>query len=532
MFRLNLAFPGIFRLTKVILAVWITVVANGSIAQEDNATEDAISPLFNDNLSSKFGEVCAVCHGENLLGAAQGKPLVGVELTNGDSIASISDSIAKGFPGKNMPAFSETLSANQIKNLAIYISEQRLGYDYFDYKIHTALEIPRGNIESELFDFRLETVIDNLDPLPYSIAPLSDGRILLTEKMRGLSIISRDGEQSALIKGTPLAYGDSVGRPQGGRGFGMRLGLGWMLDVALHPEYEKNGWIYLQYGDRCSDCNAVSRNTGQPVSMNKLVRGRIKDGEWIDQETIWQADIEVYSPVPDVAAGGRITFDQRGHVFIGIGVKGIDHRKGVQDLSLPYGKIHRMYDDGRIPSDNPFTDVADAVKTTWTYGHRSPQGLEFNLQTGQLWGTEMGPRGGDEVNLLLPGKNYGWPLYSKGVNYDGTPVEYGKELGIEFDLKDIEQPVVDLTPSPAVSSFIFYRGDAFPKWKDNIIVGTLKATELYRMVLENDKVIHTEILLKDFARIRDIESGPHGAIYLLLEHASGGQIVRMVPGTR
>ena len=140
----------------------------------------------------------------------------------------------------------------------------------------------------------------------------------------------------------------------------------------------------------------------------------------------------------------------------------------------------------------------------------------------------MGPRGGDELNLLLPGKNFGWPLYSKGVDYDGTPVEYGKELGIEFELTDIEQPVLDWTPSPAISSFIFYGGRAFPEWKHNLIVGTLSATELYRLVLEDNEVVHTETLLQDLARIRDIETGPDGAIYLLLEHASGGQIVRLV----
>jgi glucose/arabinose dehydrogenase len=141
----------------------------------------------------------------------------------------------------------------------------------------------------------------------------------------------------------------------------------------------------------------------------------------------------------------------------------------------------------------------------------------------------MGPRGGDELNLLLPGKNYGWPLFSKGVDYDGTPVEYGKELGIEFDLKDIEQPVVDWTPSPAISSFIFYEGDAFPAWRYNVIVGSLKATDLYRVVLEDDKLVHIETLLEGFTRIRDIEIGPDDTIYLLLEHASGGQIVRLIP---
>jgi glucose/arabinose dehydrogenase len=140
----------------------------------------------------------------------------------------------------------------------------------------------------------------------------------------------------------------------------------------------------------------------------------------------------------------------------------------------------------------------------------------------------MGPRGGDELNLLMPGRNYGWPLYSLGIDYDGTPVEYGKQLGIELDLSTIEQPVVDMTPSPAVSSFIFYRGDTFPEWQNNAIVGTLKARELYRWEFDEDRVIHQETLLTGIGRIRDVEMGPDGAIYLLFEHASGGQIVRLV----
>ena len=141
----------------------------------------------------------------------------------------------------------------------------------------------------------------------------------------------------------------------------------------------------------------------------------------------------------------------------------------------------------------------------------------------------MGPRGGDEFNLILPGRNYGWPLVSKGLDYDGTPVEYGIELGIEPDLDAIEQPVVDLTPAPAVSSFTLYEGDAFPRWRHQALVGTLKARELHRFVLEGDRVVHREVLLAGIGRIRDVETGPDGLVYLLLENAAGGRIVRLVP---
>jgi len=155
--------------------------------------------------------------------------------------------------------------------------------------------------------------------------------------------------------------------------------------------------------------------------------------------------------------------------------------------------------------------------------------VEFDRRTGRLWETEMGQRGGDEVNLLVPGKNYGWPLYSKGLKYDGTPVDYGTQLKIDVGLQKIQQPIVDLTPSPAVSSFIVYDGGAFPRWRRNLIVGSLKATELYRMVVDGDRVVHQETLLKGLGRIRDVEAGQDGTIYVLLEHASGGRVVKLVP---
>lgn len=496
-----------------LVGLWLAVIA----ASHAQISFDGFQTLYDGH--------CAVCHGERLQGGAQGVSLVGGELAHGSSVREIAASIAEGYPGSGMPAWRHVLDEGQIQSLAIFVSEQRSGYDYREFHIESELRLPEGVIEGESHAFRLETVIAGLDPLPYSIAPLPDGSLLLTEKMRGLSLVSAGGVQSDLIPGAPVGYNDD--EPLAGTG--LRLGVGWVMDVALHPDYHRNGWVYVLYSDRCEDCNAMSRATGKPVSMNRLVRGHLRDGAWTDEQVIWQADIETYSPMTDHTAGGRITFDPDGYVFMSLGMKGPNNYVGIQDLSLPYGKIHRVHDDGRMPADNPFVGVPGALASTWTYGHRSPQGLEYDPATGDLWGTEMGPRGGDEVNRLLPGRNYGWPLYSKGVNYDGTPVAYGGLLGIEVDPADIEQPVVDLTPSPAVSSLTVYAGDAFPGWRGNLIVGTLKGADLRRMVVADHKVIHVETLLRDLARVRDVESGPGGELYLLLEHAAGGRIVRLVP---
>ncbi|MCP5059969.1 MAG: glucose sorbosone dehydrogenase [bacterium] len=467
-----------------------------------------------DPFTRVYAEQCSACHGDNLEGLALGPPLVGRELKHGDSVDDIAASISRGFPAGGMPAGADTLDAAQIRALAILIVERRSGFDPTDFKVTSPLEIPEGTIRSESHDFRLEVVASGLHPRPFSIAPLPDGRILVTEKSRGLSIISEAGEQSALIEGTPPAHGDGFAMPDG-----LVYGHGWMLDVALHPDFENNGWIYLQFGDRCDGCE---------TSMNKLVRARIENGRWVDEQTVWQAAPASYTASPDIGAGGRVTFDDQGYVFVSVGIKGNSNHHGIQDLGLPYGKIHRVHDDGRVPSDNPFVDVENALPTTWTYGHRNPQGLEFDPVTGRLWSTEMGPRGGDELNLLRPGRNYGWPLTSKGLNYDGTAVEYGKQLGIELDLDAIESPVLDMTPAPAISSFVIYRGREFPEWENDLIAGSLKATALYRWVIEEGEVVHRETLLDGLARIRDVEIGPDGAIVLLLEHRSGGQIVRMV----
>ena len=474
-----------------------------------------------------YMEKCSTCHGMGFKGAAQGPPLAQAYPTETNPQDEIVDVIANGVIEKGMPAFGEVLNENEIKRLAILISEVRMtGVKMTDfYNVNQAFSIPSGIIETEKHNFKIEAVATGLDPLPYSIAALPDGRILVTEKMKGLRIVESDGSLSPLIEGTPQTYGDAYHAPA----IFLKYGNGWMLDIAPHPEFADNGWVYMTFGDRCSACNFLSRNSGSDVSMLKLVRGRIESGAWVDQETIWEADSTLYTPMPDMTLGGRIAFDDSGHLYFTLGMKGISNYSGVQSLSEPHGKTHRIHYDGSIPEDNPYVNTPNAVPSIWSYGHRSPQGLEYNPRTQQLWGTEMGPRGGDEVNLIEPAKNYGWPLHSKGLNYDGTPVAYGKQLGIEVDLTKIEQTKIDLTPSPAISSFIIHDGSTFPEWKDNLIVGSLKATELYRMVVDGDQIVHTETIIKDFARIRDVEQASDGTIYLLLEHADGGQIVRLIP---
>ncbi len=472
--------------------------------------------LFSDGPSDPFEETfaqhCIGCHSLDT-----GSGFVDAPLTHGDSVAAISKSIAHGFPQQGMPGFAETLAPEDIRALAIYVAERRVDRLFTDFRVDAPLTIPEGVLSTAQHTFKLDVVTAGLDPLPFSIQPLPDGRILVTEKMRGLRIVEPDGSVSDLVSGTPRVYDDYIEAV-------LVWGHGWLLDVALHPDYARNGWIYLHHTRRCEDCWIVAR------SYNRVVRGRIRDGHWVDEEVVWDPGPEFHSIVPDIGAGGRLAFDDQGYLYISVGIKGSSNFDGVQNLEKPWGKIHRVWADGRVPTDNPFVGTPGAYPTIWTFGHRSPQGLEFNHRTQKLWSTEMGPRGGDEINLLLPGRNYGWPLYSMGLNYDGEPVNYGEWLDITFDLNDIEQPVVDLTPAPAVSSFVFYEGDAFPRWRGQALVGSLKASELYRVVFdEQDRFVSSEVLLSKLARIRDIEVGFDGAVYLLVEHAEGGQILRLSP---
>ena len=264
--------------------------------------------------------------------------------------------------------------------------------------------------------------------------------------------------------------------------------------------------------------------------MNRLIRGRIRDGAWVDQQMLWQADMETYTDTTDLAAGGRIAFDDSGHVFFSVGMKAPLEFMGIQDLSLPYGKIHRVHDDGRIPADNPFVEHAgrDEVDLDLRAPQRPGAGVQHRRRARP--GAPRWARAAATNSIACgPGATTAGRLFTNGVNYDGRPVDVGRALGITLDAKDAEFPVVDMTPAQAISSFVFYRGKAFPGWKDNIIVGTLRATDLLRMEIVDNQVVHTEILLKDLARFRDIEVGPKGELYVLLENAAGSRIIRLVP---
>lgn len=464
---------------------------------------------------------CASCHGSAMEGTRLGSALVDAPLKHGDTVEEMQAVIAKGLPGTTMAAWSDRLSPQQIKLLAIYIGERRQKYPAIPASY---AKEPKQNrtIQSQHHNFRLE-LVTALESRPYSIAPLPGGEVLVAEKVRGLSIVGRDGKQRPLIENTPEVW-DTVFSFQG-----IWLNLGTVLDVELHPDYETNGWIYLSHTDRCNWlCGWVV-----PGTMVRVVRGRIKEGLWVDQEVIWSVHKDHYTPVPDAVAAGRLAFDKSGHLYISIGGKNTYGK--LHQLDTPFGKIHRVRDDGTVPEDNPFWAEPDkrpensTIHTVWSYGHRTGQGLDGHPLNGEIWNTEMGPRGGDEINHILKGQNYGWPLYTNGLDYDGEEISIGKDLGLNFPIESTVLPVVDFTPAPAVSNFTFHAGEKFPGWKNDLLVGSLKASTLFRLRIEDGKPVEQETLITDFGRIRDVAMGEDGLVYLALEHNETGSLWRLVP---
>ena len=454
------------------------------------------------DVTKTYAELCANCHGTAFQGGAGPSLVIGKWKHGGDD-ASVARSIRDGYPQAGMPAWSVVLSDAQIRAMVVYLHEEGDAYA----RGHTSFPKPVENLtaQSELHAYRLETFVAGLGE-PWAMAFLPDGRALVTEKKGALRLIENGRLVEKPVSGVPEV--DNSGQ----------AGL---FDVVLHPDYAHNGWIYLAYADPRKSAE------GKNVSMTAVIRGRLRDGAFVDQETIFRAPLETYRPAGGVQFGGRVVFDGKGFVFFSIGDRG--PKEDAQKLNLPNGKIHRLRDDGGIPDDNPFVNTPGADKSIWSYGHRNPQGLCFDRTNGQLWETEHGPRGGDELNLIRKGLNYGWPVVTYGIDYSGLPLMYidaaGKRVAAVTSKEGMEPPVDQWTPSIAVSGAAFYTGDLFPKWKGQLFAASLKAQELRRIDIRDGRVVHQEIVFKNIGRIRDVLTGPEGALYVLLPD----RISRLVP---
>lgn len=504
---------------QLIVALFAALISTMVVAEPAGEEDSEGWALGKDINLEVYVRDCAACHGEQFQGGALGPNLLQAPLKRGNELEDIVNSITQGFPDQGMPAWNKVHDESQIRRIAMLILEQQAGFTYTGVDpFGEPLLIPTAPISSEHYQFKLKSVAQDLQH-PFSIAPLPDGRILYTEKSVGLSILSTDGSKQ-LVEGTPRVYDDNIF-------YGAQLiGTGWIQEVALHPDYQRNGWIYLSYGDRCSDCNELSKTSGQPVSMLQVVRGRIEDNRWLDEQTIWRADTAHYRTENNQGLGARMAFDHKNHLYFTVAAL---NGEVAQQLDNPYGKIMRLEDDGRIPKDNPYTNISGAMKSIWSRGHRNPQGLDFDERNKNLWSTEHGPRGGDELNLIEPGGNYGWPMVSYGMWYDGTPVNFAEQWNIQYDPDELIYPIRHWTPSPGISSIAFYRGKPFSDWNGNLLVMSMRKMQLRRLEIKGEEVIHEEVLLDGLGRFRDVEVGADGNLYLLIEEYHGSHIVKMSP---
>lgn len=433
-----------------------------------------------------FKTTCASCHGEKLTGAMAGSLLDNQWLTDG-SDKSLATAIKNGLPQAGMPAFSAMLNDEQVRSLVVYIREAGAKAK----SVNTPESTFGKAFETQYENVKTKEVLES-SGIIWAMDFLPDNSLIYTLRQGELWHLSSNGVRTQ-VKGIPKVWH----KRQGG-----------LLDVLPDPEYSKNGWLYLSFSQ-----DAGKNSQGDDVAYTKIVRGKIKDGNWTEQQTLFEAD-KVHHQNRGWHFGSRFAI-KGDYLFFSNGDEGL--QDGAQDITTQNGKIHRIYKDGRIPKDNPFYNEKGAQKTIWTYGNRNPQGLALHPTNGELWSTEHGPRGGDELNLIEKGLNYGWPKVTYGINYNGTPITPHTELA------GMRSPIHHWTPSIAVAGINFYTGDKFTQWKGDLFVGSLAKKQLHRIRLQNGKVIEDEIILKGLGRIRDVVTAPNGDIYLTINDRNKNQ---------
>ncbi|RZP05862.1 MAG: PQQ-dependent sugar dehydrogenase [Flavobacteriales bacterium] len=336
-------------------------------------------------------------------------------------------------------------------------------------------------IVTEELNYEMELVFENKGII-WGLEFLNDNSILATVKS-GSIIHYKDGVKKEL-KGVPEIY---------------LRGQGGLLDIAIHPNFEKNKFIYLSYASE-----GIEGKGGNTTISRAILNG----------DTLEELEV-LYKGTPDSRKGqhfgGRMEFDNENYLFFSIGDRG-NRNVNPQDITIDGGKIYRIKDDGTIPKDNPFYNDGNAKKTIYSYGHRNPQGMFKHPESGKIWTNEHGPRGGDEINIIEKGKNYGWPKITYGINYSGTTITKNKSL------PNMEQPLYYWIPSIAPSSFEYISSEIYPDWKGSLLAGALVFKYVERIVLEDDIVVSRSKIAENLGRPRDIKQGPDGYIYVSIEN--------------
>ncbi|MEM7381540.1 MAG: PQQ-dependent sugar dehydrogenase [Bacteroidota bacterium] len=480
---------GLKTIVKSVLfgLLFITIGCNSSedpapaeeVIDPGNETVDLVGVALN------YRNHCGGCHGQNM------SSFVERDWTYGNSPEELVLSITNGYTDNGMPAYGATFTEQEIQELADYILTE------IDGKTLAMLEEENpdlsGLISSDDLSFRVETITDEIPGVPWGIEQLPNGEILVTERGGRLFLVRTNG-QLAEVDNLP----EIVSEDQGG-----------LLDVIIHPNFDNNSLVYLSYS---------RANPGNSSQLTTAVARGILNGSSLSQvETIFTALPYLNS---GLHYGSRLVFDNNGYLYVSVGDRG-RRDEYPQALDNYLGKIHRIHDDGEIPTDNPFYRTSGAVNSIFTYGTRNPQGMDLHPVTGAVWEGEHGPQGGDEINLLEAGDNNGWPVISYGINYDGTTFTDLTELD------GMEQPVHYWTPSIAPCGMSFVSGDFYGDWTNDLFVGSLKFEYLHRLKMNGNAVVGHETLLDGIGRVRDVQMGRDGYLYIAVQ--SPGRLIRLVP---
>ena len=437
-----------------------------------------------------YGQHCAGCHGADLNGASA-PGLIKDNWLYGHQLNHFRRNIKYGI-APEMPAFAGILTDREIDTLGRFL----LSAQQTPPQIHRVLP---SSISAEDYELTVETIADESMSVPWSIEFVDERRALISE---------RDGSLKWLLAGvldtTPIT---GLPRPH------TASSTGGFMDIALDPAHAKNGWIYLSY----------SHTDGRPEdeeapALTRIVRGRIDNHKWVDQQILFDVP-DSLRVVGGNRWGCRFLFDDNGYLYFTIG--DMAQNEDVQNPGKAVGKVFRIFPDGSIPEDNPYVTNREALPQIFTIGNRNTQGLAQHPVTGAIWSTDHGPMGGDELNILHKGANYGWPVITYGRDYSGETVS---ELTHQ---EGMQQPVIQWTPSPGVCPIAFCTSPLFPAWENRLLVGSLAFEELRLLTLEGEQVVQQELLLKNAGRVRDIQFGPDGSLYLVLNGPD--RIVRMTP---
>ncbi len=458
---------------------------NTNAVADASAKEVALTEAQLEKARSNYATYCSGCHGDQLEAFTDRK------WKRGNSAENLFAAIKHGYPDEGMPAFDQTFSDDEITGLVAYIQEGIQNVKQYDFSEEATAN---AVYTAEALRYRLDTVATGME-IPWGMAFLPNGDMLITDRNGAFYRLPKGSRQLQKIAGAPQV---------------LAQGQGGLLDVELHPDFAKNNTIYLSY-------SAFKKEGEQTLSTTAVLRAKLEGNKLTDAKVIFEAQPWARTRHH---YGSRLEFGRDGMLYVSVGDRG-QHHENAQTVERAPGKVHRIKDDGTIPADNPFASEKGAIASIWTIGNRNIQGMVMHPRTGAIWTNEHGPRGGDEVNIAERGKNYGWPVISYGINYNGTVLtELTKKEGME-------QPLWYWVPSIAPSGMAFVTGNRYKGWEGDLLVGSLRFQFLSKLKMDGNKIVSEEKLLKNIGRVRDVKMGPDGYIYVAVE--SPGTIYRVVP---